>query len=135
MGLRKSIRVAGLIVAMIALNGSLDAQGRGQYHWEYLGDAHVDGRVDHDKITISGDRWFRAIQFSVDGGAVRFLRVIVHFDNGANQEVVIPNRIGPGRRSRVIELARDERKLHSVEFWYEKMRWRTRPHVELWGSQ
>jgi hypothetical protein len=102
------------------------------YRWESLGTAFVDGRNDHDRINVNRRETFRAVQLGVKGGAIEFDRVVVHFDNGDDHELQIRDRIDERSRTRMIDLPGDRRRIRSVEFWYSKENWRTRPRVQLW---
>ena len=119
---------AGL--ALLAAAGA-PAQGR----WQYLGEAHVDGAVDHDRIAVTkakGEN--RAIQVRVQKGPIEFARVVVHFGNGTSEDIAIRDRIPAGGQTRVIDLPGNRRIIESVEFWYAKANWReNRPLVRLWG--
>ena len=122
--------VIGLLVAL-ALATSSQAQ---RERWIYLGDAHVDGAVDHDNIHVGmEDGKFRAIQLRVGGGGVEFDRVIVHFGNGSEETLPIHQRIPSGGRTAAIDLPGDRRVIRSVEMWYSKGRWERRPKVTLYG--
>jgi hypothetical protein len=101
---------------------------------DYLGDAHVDGGQDHDSIHVGHhDGRFRAIQLRVSGGAIYFERVVVHFGNGTQEELVIRDKIPSGGRTRAIDLPGERRVIESVELWYGKDRWEHRPKVSLFG--
>ena len=119
----------GLTVLAAGLAG---AQGR----WQYLGEAHVDGMADHDRITVTSARGeYRAIQIKVQKGPIVFDRVVVHFGNGTTEPISIRQRIPAGGETRVIDLAGNRRVIQSVEFWYEKANWHEgRPLVRLWGQ-
>jgi len=100
----------------------------------HLGDARVDGARDRDSITVGRSSGaFRAIQLRVHGGAVNFDRVVVRYGNGTQEELQIRNRIESGGRTRIIDLPGDRRIIQSVELWYSKDTWRTRPKVSLYG--
>src|SRR5579862_8223948 len=129
MKLKGSIRILGLVLVVLASSLTSYAGGRRVY----LGRAHVDGARDHDNISVGRyEGRFRALQIEVRGGAIEFGRVVVHYGNGENQELEIRRRIPAGGRTREIELAGD-RLIRSVEFWYGKDNWRTRPEVKLFG--
>ena len=105
-------------------------------HWTYLGNAQVDGRVDHDSIRVTrANGTFRAIQLRVHGGAVQFNRVIVRYGNGSQDEVAVRNLIPSGGKTRAIDLPGDRRIIQSVELWYGKADWRTRPTVSLYAMR
>lgn len=106
----------------------------GQERWQYLGQSNVDGLRDHDNIRVSAKEAFRAIQLRVQGGEIEFQRVVVHFENGANSEVEIRDRIRAGGQTRAIDLPGDNRKIESVEVWYGRENWgRRRPNLRLYG--
>jgi hypothetical protein len=103
--------------------------GRGR--WEVLGEAHVDGAADHDRIAVRGD--YRAIRLRVEGGAINFERVVIHYADGRPEDIGIRHRIRSGEETRAIDLPGNRRAIESVEFWYSKDRWRSRPRVILYG--
>jgi len=127
-----SRKTAGLVVALLVMLG-IGVTASGQGRWVYLGDAHVDGNVDHDNIHVGArDGRFRAIQLRCDG-AIEFQRVVAHFGNGTQEDIPIRERIPAGGRSRVIDLPGERRVLESVELWYSKEPWEHRPRVRLYG--
>jgi hypothetical protein len=129
---RKTTVLASLIALLFVLAGIVSAAPRER--WAYLGSAHVDGALDHDSIRVgSSDGRFRAIQLRVDGGAVEFQRVIVHFGNGSKEELIVRERIPSGGATRPIDLPGDRRVIQSVELWYSKARWERHPKVSLYG--
>jgi hypothetical protein len=129
---RNVLRTVGLALALMA--GAF-AQPAGR--WEYLGEANVDGAVDHDRIAVTAAKGeYRAIQIRVQKGAIEFAKVVVHFGNGSHEEIAIRQRIRAGGQTRVIDLPGDRRVIQSVEFWYGKANWReNRPLVRLYGRR
>jgi len=129
----RRLAVAGLLAVLVVTVPAVQAQhGR----WERLGSSHVDGRVDHDNINVGiQDGRFRAIQLRVRRGDVEFLRVVVHYADGEPEEVVVRQRIPSGSATRPIDLRGNKRYIRSVELWYAKAEWRTRPEVVLLGRR
>jgi hypothetical protein len=104
--------------------------------WTYLGQANVDGAMDHDRISVGPWRGrFQRIQIRVDRAPIEFQRVIVHYANGRSEEVHIRQRIPSGGQTRAIDLRGDERNIDSVEFFYSRGGWRygRMPRVRLYG--
>lgn len=100
----------------------------------YLGDAHVDGTVDHDSIRVGRSAGnYRAIRLRISGGAINFERVIVRYGNGTQEEIPIRARIPDGGQTRVIDLPGERRIIQSLDLWYGKDRWSRRPKVSLYG--
>src|ERR1044072_256028 len=123
-------------VMLIALFVCLVAQTASeQIRWIFLGKKHVDGHDDHDKISISSkEGTFRQLQIRVKVAPVIFKRVVVHFGNGADEELQFAERISAGGATRPLDLRGFDRIVKSVEFWYEKAHWgERRPTVELYG--
>ena len=116
--------------------GRYDGRQRDDHRWERLGDSRVDGRRDHDNIRVNSRGRFRAIRFFVQGGQIEFHRVVVHFENGADTEVEVRERVRRDGNSRSIDLPGDERRIRSVEFWYGRENWgRSRPQLVLYGRR
>jgi hypothetical protein len=125
--------VAPLAVLLAFGGASLAQPGPG---WTYLGDAHVDGGQDHDKIKgIASKGEFRAIRLKVEDAAIEFDRVIVHYHDGQNVPVQIRSKIAAGGQTRVIDLPGNRRIIEEVEFFYARANPGNpqKPHVVLWG--
>lgn len=144
MTLMKSIRLLSSLLLVLSFGLAVDAQRRGRDdrygrddgRWERLGDSRVDGRRDHDNIRVNARGRFRAIRFFVQGGDIEIQRVVVHFENGADTEVEVRDRIRNGSTTRAIDLPGDERRIRSVEVWYGRGNWgRSRPQLVLYGRR
>ena len=144
MTLMRSIRLLSSLLLVLSFSLAADAQRRGRDdrnrrddgRWERLGDSRVDGRRDHDTIRVNARGRFQAIRFFVQGGDIEIQRVVVHFENGADTEVEVRDRIRTGRTTRGIDLPGDERRIRSVEFWYGRGNWgRSRPQLVLYGRR
>lgn len=143
MNFQRAIRVGSLLFLLFSLSIVSYAQGRrdddrrrgDEGRWEMLGTSHVDGRNDHDRISVNNRGMFRALQLGVRGGAIEFHRIVVHFENGGDSDLEIRGRIEDRGRTRTIDLPGDRRRIRSVEFWYSKERWRSRPYVNVWGMR
>src|SRR6266852_4012732 len=100
-------RLIGILLLIAGFSQLSQAQ-RGR--WEYLGEANVDGAVDHDNIVVTRARGeYRAIQIRVEKAPIEFDRVVVHFGNGRAETIQIRNRIPAGGQTRVIDLPGDRR--------------------------
>jgi hypothetical protein len=127
---RKHFRYTIAWLLALAFAGTLFA--RGQF-WDFLGYTQISSSQDHGRIQITRrDVHFRTIQLRVSGEAIFFDRLVIHFDDGASQELIVSDRISPGTRSYVIDLL-GERSLESVELWYYKEPWGHNPKVSLYG--
>jgi len=128
---KSALRMFGAMLLVLGLSMVLNAQ-RG---WVHLGDKHVDGNSDHDKISIGRDDGrFRQLQIRVKDAPVDFQKVLVHYGNGTEEELQFRERINPGTETRAMDLRGRGRFIKSVEFWYEKANWgSTRPTVSLYG--
>lgn len=70
---RSALSIFAALLMLIGVSQALNAQ-RGA--WIHLGDKHVDGNADHDKISIGrSDGRFRQLQIRVDDAPVNFQRV------------------------------------------------------------
>jgi len=126
-----AVMFAALLVVSATSRASAQLPGG---HWSLLGERHIDGKVDNDKIDIGKDNGtFRAIQFRVKGGTVNFDRIMVKYLNGEHEEINVRSEIPPGGRTRVIDLPGNRRVIESISMWYSKGNWRTRPTIRVYG--
>ncbi|MEO8026030.1 MAG: hypothetical protein ABI823_06135 [Bryobacteraceae bacterium] len=132
---RRLVAKFGLIGLLLSVTPAAVMEARGR--WEYLGESNVDGLVDHDLIRVGArDGRFRAIQMKVQGGAIEFNRVVIHYGNGRSEPIEIRQRIPAGGQTRVIDLPGERRAIEGVEFFYQKARWTSRkPKVRLFGMR
>lgn len=122
-----------LVVVSSTSSTHLRAQG---LVWDFLGDAHIDGVRDHEKIHVGGHHGaFRAVQLRVSGEAIFFQRLIISYGNGTSEELTIGQRISPEGKTHIIDLPGTPRVLESVEFWYFSESWEHRPRVSLYGTR
>ena len=103
--------------------------------WEELGKKEIEGRVDHDKIKCHGKEEYRALQFRVNGAAVKFLRIQVEYGNHQTRAYPFQILVPPGGSSPALDLAGGYRDITNVEFWYEKASWGRKPEVRLYGRR
>jgi hypothetical protein len=130
----KKRTLPAMIAVLLVFSFSESSFGRG---WVYLGEAHVDGAADHDKIKVGrSEGRFRALQIRVDYAAIEFRHVVVHYSNGTSEEVQVRQKIRAGGSTRDIDLAGRDRAIDSVEIWYERASYRRqRPRVRLYGFE
>ena len=120
------------IAGLLSLAFATSVLPRGQF-WDFLGNSQVDGGQDHGRIQITRRGiHFRTIQLRVSGQAIFFDHLVVHFEDGTSQELIVSDRISPGGKSYVIDLL-GERSLQSVELWYYKEPWGRNPTVSVYG--
>lgn len=123
-----------LVVAVLSLMGAQVRVGP-TAGWQHLGNAHVDGQEDHDKIDVPGGA-FTALQMAVSNGAIRFQQVVVHFRNGGDEVLAVAERVPSGGRTQPILLRGGTRQIKSVEIWYAKGKYAEgKPEVQLFGRR
>jgi hypothetical protein len=117
----------------LALVGGTSVYARGLV-WDFLGDTHIDGAQDHDRIQVGlRPGPFRAVQLRISD-PIFIQRVIVYYANGTSEELVIGDRVSPEGRTPTIDLNVKDRPIGSVELWYFKEHWEHRPLVILYGT-
>jgi hypothetical protein len=118
---------------LLALAFATSLSARGQF-WDFLGYTRVDSSQDHCRIQITRRGiHFRTIQLRVRGEAVFFDRLVVHFNEGTSQELMVGDRISPEGKDYVIDVRGENHVLESVELWYYKESWGHNPTVCLYG--
>jgi hypothetical protein len=122
---------AAIAVMLMLATASYAQRGGG---WQYLGEAHVDGRTDHDNISVGQQGRFRSLALRVENGPIEFDHVIVHYGNGHTEQLRVRQVIPAGGQTRNIDFRGDRREIVSVELYYGKARRNEgRPVVRLYG--
>lgn len=130
---RSLLVVAILAAGFLALAESANAQGG-----VFLGSRDVKDRSDRDSIAVGADRGtFDRLQFRVGGHAVDFKRVVVHYENGNEEELDLRDTIRAGGQSRWINLRGNDRRIKRIEFWYDAATWKrgVRSRVSAFGAR
>ncbi|MCB9235909.1 MAG: hypothetical protein H6581_29950 [Bacteroidia bacterium] len=106
-----------------------------QVRWERLGARNVNYGLDHDEILVTAaEGKFTAVKLFVKKAPINMHRMVIHFANGADQEVELRNTIPAGGESRVIDLEGGQRIIRRVSFWYDTKGIMTRKgSLILWG--
>lgn len=128
-----------LLLTLLSLTTNLAGQyrrgGAAVGGWQHLGEAHVDGRADHDKIDVRGGT-FTALQMGVTNGAIGFERLVIHFRQGGDEVLPVGEVVRSGSRTRAIPLRGGAREIRDVEIWYQRGRYNEgKPRVDLFGRR
>ena len=127
----KRAALGAIAITFLLTSMSFAQHGGG---WLYLGEAHVDGRADHDNISVGNQGRFRSLALRVENGPIEFDHVIVHYQNGHSEELSVRQVIPAGGQTRNIDLKGDRRGINSVELYYARAhRYEGRPAVKLYG--
>jgi hypothetical protein len=132
---RSVLKSLGLALALV----SLPALGLAQPgQWELLGQRNVNFRVDRDVIPVTArEGVFRGIELEVSGNnPIEIFSLVVHFGNGADQNVEVRQVIPAGGRTRTIDLPGNTRVIRSIEVVYrtDGRARRGRAAIRLWGK-
>ncbi len=115
---RQSILATALIV--LGLLAAIDTEAAKSAAWRSLGKLHVSDRVDKDTLRVGVKKGtFNAIRLQVEGRAVQFRDLKIHFENGDVQDVALRSVIRRGRFSRTIDLDGGRRAIDRIVFIYD----------------
>lgn len=130
---RSFVVIAVLVVSFFAAAESANAQGG-----VFLGARSVSDRGERDVIGVGGGKGeFRRLQFRVGARAVDFKRIVVHFENGGEEELDLRDRIPAGGQTRWIDLKGGTRKIDRIELWYDAATTRrgVRSQISAYGAR
>lgn len=109
-----------LALALLALLGTAIPAAADAGRWTKLGELHVSDRVDRDTLQVGAKKGtFDAIRLRVEGGAVQFHDLEIHFENGDVQDIALRSVIRRGGTSRVIDLEGGQRAIDKIVFVYD----------------
>ena len=123
-----------VLLGFVGLAAAQTRRGAPGAAWQYLGNAHVDGNADHDKIKVHGKDTYHSLQLRAVGSPIEFDHVVVTYGNKNSHTVPTRFRVPAGGSSGVIPLAGGERDIAWVEIWYRKASWSSKPEVRLYGK-
>jgi hypothetical protein len=126
---------AVVLLLCLAITATAQLNRPGVGGWVELGDSHVDGHNDHDKINVRDHGPFHALRLHVRGSAVEFDHLLVHFQNGETQNLRASFAVRDGSNSPTIDLKGNQRNVDSVELWYKRGNWGSKPQVTLFGRR
>jgi hypothetical protein len=128
----------------LLMSATAAAQGEQRYpqeqhdrgRWVLLGQKRIEGHADNDRIDL-GPRAgaFRALQFRVLRGGVRFDRILVTYGNGETDQLSVQSEIPSGGRTRAIDLPGNRRVISSIAMWYSRLTRRSHPTVKVYGMR
>jgi hypothetical protein len=104
--------------------------------WILLGTRTVSAATDHDTLATTGERSVVGkLQLRVKGTAVRFLRIVVHYDDGEDRLELSRDEIPAGGESRTIDLRTQDRVVRSLDLWYDTASLGGPAVVEVYGRR
>jgi hypothetical protein len=107
-----------------------DSQG-----WKMLGEREVDGRVDHDRMTVGrGPGKFSKLTLVVRDSDLELIDFEIKFVRGAPWHPEVKHVFKEGQRTRVIDLPRNELAIRYIDFKYRNLPGGGRAKVQVWGK-
>ena len=115
-----SVVLTVLLTLVVANSGPVAAKSAKGGKWTSLGELHVKDRIDRDVLHLKSKKGtFDSIRLKVQGRAVQFRSLVIHYENGSEQEVALRSVIRAGKFSRVIDLDGKQRAIEKIVFVYD----------------
>lgn len=121
-----------LMICLFALT-TMSFTGNG---WQNLGTKTVNYRMDRDVLDVQKrDGVFKQLKFVVRGGSLNMHKVVVHFENGGQQEIDLRHQFNRGSSSRIVDLKGNNRFIEKIVFWYDTQNQsRNKAKLTVWGK-
>lgn len=89
--------------------------------WQVIGTTQARFTADHDGIIVQGPfNNFRSVKLKVTGAALRLVKMVITYSDGAPDNIETRYDIPQGGESRVIDLRGvGQRKIRRIDFWYD----------------
>ena len=130
----KPIVLFAALAAIAAGGGTAHAQRWDSTGWVKLGEREVNGRVDHDRITVGRhDGKFTKLTLYVEKSDLEMLDFEITFGNNEKFHPEVRHVFREGSRTRVIDLPGDERTIKTIDLRYKNLPGGGRARVEVWG--
>jgi len=103
--------------------------------WVMLGEREVNGRVDHDRITVGRrEGKFAKLTLVVLNSDVELIDFEIKFAKGAPWHPEVKHIFREGQRTRVLDLPGDERVIRYIDFKYRNLPGGGRAKVQVWAK-
>src|SRR4029079_7169651 len=119
--------------AVAAGGGTARAERWNSTGWVKLGEREVNGRVDHDRITVGRhDGTFTKLTLYVEKSDLELLDFEITFGNNEKFHPEVRHVFREGSRTRVIDLPGDERTIMTINLCCTTLPGGGRARVEVW---
>jgi len=109
---------------------SWDSQG-----WTMLGERDVNGRIDHDRITVGRHEGkFEKLTLVVRDSDLELIDFEVKFAKGPAWHPEVKHIFKEGQRTRVIDFPGDERSIKYIDFKYRNLPGGGRAKIQVWAK-
>jgi hypothetical protein len=128
-GPRARMQVWGFKVASALPPPAWDSRG-----WEMLGERHIDGRVDRDRIDVGRyeGRFTKLTLVALDAD-FEMLDFRVKFGNGEVWSPTLRHYFRENTRTHVIDLPGDKRVIEKIDFTYRNLGYSGGARLQVWG--
>lgn len=136
---RKNCFSAFLVMLMMLFVATQGVQAQRVGRWEKLGQRTVNLTLDRDVFRCAHKGTFTAIRFHVEKAPVNFLRVVVEYANGKNDNLDFNRPVPAGGTSRYLDLRGNKRIIKQITVFYKALPKRgsinriKKAKVEVWG--
>jgi hypothetical protein len=103
--------------------------------WTMLGEREVNGRVDHDRITVGRHEGrFSRLTLVVRDSDLELIDFEIKFARGAPWHPEVKHVFREGQRTRVIDFPGDERAIRYIDFKYRNLPGGGRAKIQVWAK-
>jgi hypothetical protein len=106
--------------------------------WELLGQASVDGKIDHDSIHVGGvEGFWDSLTLVVEDSDIELHSFVVTFANGEVWDAKLKHFFREGQRTRLVDLPgnKGKRKIKNIDITYGNLPGGGSATVQVWGHQ
>ncbi len=105
--------------------------------WDKIGIETVDYTIDHDVVSLNkSQQTYTALKIKVTNGTLNVHKATVHFVNGENQDVVLPDVLTEANDGKLIDLVGNKRLIEKVTFWYDtENKNNEKAVIEVWARK
>ena len=102
--------------------------------WKLLGERSVNGRYDHDTISVGAYKGrFEKLSMVVLDSDLQLLDLEVRFVSGRPYHPATRHRFREGSRSRIFDLPGSDRAIRSIELRYKNLAGGGNAKVQIWA--
>ena len=105
--------------------------------WQRIGSKKVNFKLDRDVIPVGlDDGRFSKLKVLVTRGSLNMHKMVVHYGNGAKNEIALRHNFGRKSTSRIIDLKGNKRFIKKITFIYDTKNYsKQRAKIHVFGKK
>jgi len=103
--------------------------------WHKIGELTASMKSEKDQLSVMGADKFKSIRIKATDAPIHIASMVIYYESGETQDVVLRSDLKAGEESRVIELKPNDKSIKTISFVYKTVAnaKNDKAHLEVYG--